>query len=275
MDLRQMLVAYQREGLSRTMASARVCQDIILKAIADGPFSRNVTVKGGVVMRSITNNNRRATRDIDIDFIHYSLSDDSIKAFVHQMNVINGISIDIEGTIEELRHQDYHGKGINLRITDEKGYSIVSKMDIGVHKHFDLAQDEYVFEVCMSDEGVELLKNSVEQSFVEKLRSLLKFGSNSHRYKDVYDLFYLKDLIDTERLNNAMNILVFKDPGMREKNYSDVLNRITKTFEDQEYLNAVSRSWQRWLDDDIQNIVNGILTFLTEVEEKEKSGNLQ
>ncbi len=32
-----------------------------------------MTIKGGVVMRSVTNNNRRATRDIDLDFIHYSI----------------------------------------------------------------------------------------------------------------------------------------------------------------------------------------------------------
>lgn len=94
-----MLIQYQRDGLSRTMASARVCQDIILKAIADGPLSRNVTIKGGVVMRSITNDNRRATRDIDIDFIHYSICDDSIKAFVRKLNVIEGLLIEIDGEI--------------------------------------------------------------------------------------------------------------------------------------------------------------------------------
>lgn len=259
-----MMMKYQRDGLSRQMASARVCQDIILKSIADGPLSRNVTIKGGVVMRSITNNNRRATRDIDIDFIHYSLSDESISAFVQKLNIIEGLSIEIDGGIEELRHQDYHGKGINVKITDEKGYSIVSKMDIGVHKHFDIEQDEYLFDVCMSDEGVSLLKNSVEQSFVEKLRSLLKFGLNSHRYKDVYDLYYLKDLVDTERFDNAMKVLVFDDEGMRENNYSDVISRIKRTFADKNYLSEVSNSWQRWLDDDIEDIAGGIVDFLSE-----------
>lgn len=73
MNLRQMMERYYEEGLTRDLASARVCQDIVLKAIAASPLSRNVTVKGGIVMRSLTNNNRRATRDIDLDFIHYSM----------------------------------------------------------------------------------------------------------------------------------------------------------------------------------------------------------
>ena len=264
MSIREMIVKYQRDGLSRQMASARVCQDIILKSIADGPLMSNVTIKGGVVMRSITNNNRRATRDIDIDFIHYSLSDDSIRLFIQKLNVLEDVNIEIDGEIQELHHQDYQGKGINVRITDEKGYSIVTKMDIGVHKHFDIEQEEFLFDVCMSDEGVSLFKNSVEQSFVEKLRSLLKFGPNSQRYKDIYDLYYLKDLVDIERLNNAMRVLVFNDEGMRENNYSDVVNRVKKTFDDKNYLYNVSASWQRWLDDDIMDIASGIIDFLAD-----------
>ena len=56
--LRDMMKIYQQDGLSAELASARVCQDIVLMAISKGPFNRNVTIKGGVVMRSITNNNR-------------------------------------------------------------------------------------------------------------------------------------------------------------------------------------------------------------------------
>ncbi len=61
MNLREMMDAYSEEGLTRDLAAARVCQDIVLKAIAEGPLNRNVTIKGGVVMRSLTHNNRRAT----------------------------------------------------------------------------------------------------------------------------------------------------------------------------------------------------------------------
>lgn len=264
MNIRAMIMRYQKEGLSRQMASARVCQDIILKSIADGPLSKNVTIKGGVVMRSITKNSRRATRDIDIDFLHYSLNDESIRAFVKSLNVIEGLYIEIEGAIEELKHQDYHGKGINVRVTDEMGYSVISKMDIGVHNHFDIEQEEYLFDVCMSTEGVSLLKNTVEQAFAEKLRSLLKLGANSYRYKDVYDLYYLKDIVDGNKLDNAMKILVFGDSGMRENNYAEVENRIKQIFSNRNYLDEVSNSWQRWIDDDIEDIADGIIRFLAE-----------
>ena len=56
---------YAEEGLTRDLAAARVCQDIVLKAIAKGSLNRKVTIKGGVVMRSLTQNNRRATQTKD------------------------------------------------------------------------------------------------------------------------------------------------------------------------------------------------------------------
>lgn len=70
-DIEQLSLEYRREGYSELFAEARVCQDIVLKAISESVLSRNVTIKGGVVMRSITGNVRRATRDIDFDFIKY------------------------------------------------------------------------------------------------------------------------------------------------------------------------------------------------------------
>ena len=88
MNLQEMIELYHEDGLTREMAVARVCQDIVLRAIAIGPLSKNVTVKGGVVMRSLTNNNRRATRDIDLDFIHYSIEDESVREFVKKLNCV-------------------------------------------------------------------------------------------------------------------------------------------------------------------------------------------
>lgn len=262
MHLRKMMQIYQKEGLSIDLASARVCQDIVLLAISKGPLNNNVTIKGGVVMRSITNNNRRATRDIDLDFIHYSLADESIRLFVDKMNCIKGITISIDGAIEELKHQDYHGKSIRVKIEDAYGTAVSSKIDIGVHKHFEIDQDEYCFDVCMDEAGASLLKNTVEQSFTEKLRSLLIFGPNSRRYKDIYDMYYLKDVVDVLKLRNVIQLLIFDDMGMRENNYTDIIVRIENTFNDKQYLNRVSGSRQRWIDEDVEVITKEILDWI-------------
>jgi len=71
-NLEEMAEVYRKEGYTDITAEARVCQDVILKAIAESGMDHNITVKGGVVMRSITGNIRRATQDMDLDFIRYS-----------------------------------------------------------------------------------------------------------------------------------------------------------------------------------------------------------
>lgn len=65
------------EGYELIDARSKAVQDIILSKISKSKFKNNITIKGGVVMHSISNSIRRATRDLD--FIKYSLEDVSIK----------------------------------------------------------------------------------------------------------------------------------------------------------------------------------------------------
>ena len=190
MNLSDMVNKMQELGYEPDDARARICQDIVLKALSKSTLSRNVTIKGGVVMRSMTNNIRRATQDMDIDFIRYSLSNESIESFIEKLNCLDGIEIKRIGKIEELSQQDYKGKRVHVHIKDSNGNLIESKIDLGVHKHIEIEQEEYCFDIAFDDEGASLLINTREQMFVEKLRSLLKFGIFSTRYKDIYDMYY-------------------------------------------------------------------------------------
>ena len=115
-NLEEMAAAFRNEGYSEINAEARVCQDIVLSAIAKSSLSRNVTIKGGVVMRGITGNIRRATQDMDLDFIRCSLSEPSIRAFIEKLNCLDGITIQIIGPIEELSQQEYRGKRVYVTV---------------------------------------------------------------------------------------------------------------------------------------------------------------
>ena len=145
-----------RQPLVDDNAEAKVCQDVVLKAISESSLSRNVTIKGGVVMRSIS---------------------------------------------------------------DDTGDSIESKIDLGVHKHLDVEQEEYCFDIACYDGSATLLINSKEQMFTEKLRSLLKFGPNSTRYKDIFDMFYLTSKLDSQKLLQCLDEFIISDPGMKENGF--------------------------------------------------------
>ena len=77
---------YVKLGYSDVDASSNVCQDLILACISKSKYANNITIKGGVVIHNLSKSVRRATRDLDLDFIKYSLEDKSIKDFVKELN---------------------------------------------------------------------------------------------------------------------------------------------------------------------------------------------
>ena len=117
-EIQDLIENEKTKGYSDDNAGAKVCQDLILKAISVSPLKRKVTIKGGVIMRDKTQNIRRATQDLDIDFIKYSLSSDSIDEFINKLISIERIKFKRIGAIEELNQQDYHGKRVFIQIED-------------------------------------------------------------------------------------------------------------------------------------------------------------
>ena len=247
-NLEKMTALYVDEGYPELLAEARVCQDIVLKAISESTMNRNVTIKGGVVMRSITGNVRRATRDIDFDFIRYSIDEAAIREFIEKLNVLEGITLQISGEIEELSQQEYRGKRIWVVIKDDTGHSLKTKMDLGVHKNIQIEQDEFCFDVCHDAEGVSLLMNSKEQIFAEKLRALVKFGTFSGRVKDVFDLCYLAEYVDKDRLLQCIQTYILEDPEMFENSMDDIRRRVSKVFANKDFARSVENSGKdNWL----------------------------
>ena len=144
MNITNMIRKYRDEGYVVADAESKTAQDIILSKISKSKFKEHITIKGGVVMHSISKDKRRATRDLDLDFIKYSLDDDSIKDFIKLLdNVDDGIYISVDGEIKPLHHQDYDGKRVFIKIKDEYNNEINTKIDIGVHKLFEIMQDDY------------------------------------------------------------------------------------------------------------------------------------
>jgi predicted nucleotidyltransferase component of viral defense system len=266
MNLRDEVEKIKSEGYSEANAESKLCQDIVLKAIFESGMGKNTTIKGGVVMRSISKDARRATQDMDIDFIRYSLGDDSIRQFIKKLDCLEGIHIRQTGEITELKQQDYHGKRVYVVIFDDTGDFIESKIDLGVHKNLNIEQEEYCFDIACYDGSATLLINSKEQMFTEKLRSLLKFGPNSTRYKDVFDMFYLTDKVDSKKLLQCLNTFVISDPGMKENDMNAVVSRITRTFSSKRYIDRLIDSKKNWIGEEIPSVTARLIEFLKSLE---------
>ena len=271
MNIKDAILFYQNKGYEYADAESKVSQDIVLSKIWNSKYKNNITIKGGVVMYNISNNIRRATRDLDIDFIKYSLDDESIRNFIYSLNNDkDNIKIEIVGNIASLHHQDYDGKRVHIKISDNYGNSIKTKLDIGVHKLFELEQEEYYFDLSLINKEVNLLINSKEQIFVEKLKSLLKLGFISTRYKDIFDFYYLinNSKLNKDKLLKNIDILIFNDDKMRENNIDDILNRLNNTLKSKRYINHLNDPVVNWLDIPIEDAINSLLKYIEELSEE-------
>ena len=180
----------------------------------------------------------------------------------------DGIQINIVGSITKLHHQDYDGKRVNINLIDNYKNVINSKLDIGVHKEFNIQQDEYCFDMNIINEHANLLINSCEQIFAEKLKSLLKFGIRSTRYKDIFDFYYLinYERLDKNKLMRYIDILIFKDEMCYENSIDDIINRIKIILNNRRYKNMLNIADNNWLEMPIDKVIKSILKYLEEFE---------
>ena len=159
----EQLTALTDAGYRMAEAQAKIAHDAILFAMHKSGFKNSCTVKGGVVMCELTKKVRRTTMDIDVDFMHYSISDMSIRKVVARWARLTGFNMSIFGTILELRQDDYRGKRIYLDISDGSTRKPVrTKVDIGVHTHAELQQVERKFDALSDERRATLFANSCE-----------------------------------------------------------------------------------------------------------------
>lgn len=252
----------KEEGYNEANAEARICQDIILCGIANSTFNRNVTIKGGVVMRNLSKDARRATQDIDLDFLKYSISDDAIKLFISRIQPGDGIALELMELIIELRHKDYRGKRVFIKIIDAEGNELESKIDIGVHKDLDILQEEYCFDICFQQDSAGLLMNSCEQIFTEKLKSFLRFGTRSTRYKDIFDIFYLSSRVNSKKLNQCIQRFIYEDNTLSVNTPEDIISRMTAVLINERFLQSVKKSKKNWTDVPTEEVFKKCLEFI-------------
>ena len=268
-SLQECVNEYIKDGYTRNYAVSKVCQDIIINRIYNSKYSDKITIKGGVVMFHLTQNIRRATIDIDMDLINMSIATDNIvKIFMElgKLDSIDGFKLEIDkDKIEELSHQDYHGKRLTVTISDNYNKSYHIKLDIGVHKHIDILQDTLLLDTKIIDDNISFLVNPKEQIFVEKLVPLLKFGPLSTRYRDIFDIYWLitEGELDKNLISNYMKILIF-DTDIEINNKQDVSNIIDLVLSDNMFIQNLSNN-NNWTGQSILNILETIKKYVVEL----------
>lgn len=110
--IKNLLSKYEQEGFGPKDAKNLAAQEIFLKAVASSKMAEIITLKGGVVIFNLSRNKRRVTKDIDFDFIRYSIDNESIAAFIRKLNCRSLYSFVATGPFVELHHRITVAKGL-------------------------------------------------------------------------------------------------------------------------------------------------------------------
>ena len=263
MNLSEIVYRYMLQGFARPIAQNLAAEDVILTKIARSDMAEHVTLKGGIVMYNLTKNLRRATRDIDFDFIRYSIDEASVRLFFEKLNQHNdGFRVQIEAPIQKLHQQDYEGVRVNARISDDSRTSLKLKLDIGVHKHLKIRQNKLLFKM-ESGETMSLRVNSPEQVFAEKCISLGRLGPASTRYKDVYDLYYLISAgLDDGEVQSILQTFI-NDSSRPPRDLARLKSTISKALSDENFASEAQNAKNQWLDVPFEEAAKTINEFLS------------
>ena len=132
----------------------------------------------------------------------------------------------------------------------------------------DIKQDELCFDLGLNTLNVTLLANSKEEICVEKIKSLLKFGITSTRYKDVFDIYYLINTnnFDKIRFINYLDKFVFKDSLIGENNLSEIKNSLSNILSNSRFKSMLNMAKNNWTELPVENVITIIIEFLTSLE---------
>lgn len=132
----------------------------------------------------------------------------------------------------------------------------------------DIKQDELCFDLGLNTLNVTLLANSKEQICVEKIKSLLKFGITSTRYKDVFDIYYLINTnnFDKIRFINYLDKFVFKDSLIGENNLLEIKNSLSNILSNSRFKLMLNMAKNNWTELPVENVITIIIEFLTSLE---------
>jgi len=137
-----------------------------------------------------------------------------------------------------------------------------------VHKYFEIEQDEYIFDFDILEGSVSLLINSPEQIVCEKLKSLLKFGIRSTRYKDIFDFYYLinNNILNKDRLLKYINLLIFKDEHINQNTIRDITLRLRTILNNRRFIARLDNVRSNWINMPVNDVIDNVISYFNSLE---------
>ena len=102
----------------------------------------------------------------------------------------------------------------------------------------------------------------------EKLKSLLKFGIRSTRYKDVFDFYYLinNNILNKDRLVKYIDLLILKDESIAQKTMSDITLRLKTILNSKRFIAKLDNARSNWIDIPVNVVIDNVIDYFKSIE---------
>lgn len=95
-----------------------------------------------------------------------------------------------------------------------------------------------------------------------KIAHDIVLGPVSTRFKDVYDMYYLRTRVRRAILRKLLQTYIFEDAKLRETDTSAIISRLNRIFKDKGFLKGLREPAFAWLDVPAEEATKAIVDFL-------------
>lgn len=221
------------------------CQEEFIRRLSKSKYNKNLILKGGFLLYTISDFSTRPTIDADYLLRDYSNDLESIVKLLE--DIIKSpdrnefIKIEIKNLYPINERKEYHGVRANL--IGRIGRTITPfSIDFGVGDIIVPSSVERTLPVILPEfENPIVLTYSLESTISEKLDAIIILMESNSRMKDFFDIYYLASNFDFEgkKIQNA----IYETLNNRLTPYkSDSINIIKRLGDDK----LINRRWENF-----------------------------
>ncbi len=264
--LARLLNQAKTEGMTYELCLQLFFQEEFLRRLSQSSYRKNMILKGGMFIYSLTEFDSRPTRDMDF-MIRWISNDvqnfqDVVQQICEEKTENDYIRMETVGAKRITAEKKYPGVEVKIR-----GYigNTMAQFSIDVGLDDVIVPEPTVRKIKTRLDGFvepEILTYSVESTVAEKFDVILDRMEGTSRVKDFYDIYYLSTMFDFdgEVLSKALQSTT---QHRNRRLGEDALSRLAK-FPESDFFKQLWKNYQPAIDSglDFSAVIKRILAFI-------------
>lgn len=254
-------------GRSYQLCLQLFCQEEFLRRLEKSKYAKNLVLKGGLFLYSLTNFDSRVTVDVDFLLRQIPNTPERLKSILEDIIAVptgnDFVTFEIKDVAPIAVAKKYAGIGASI-VARIKNTRTPFSIDFGVGDVIVPKQEKRQIPTQLPDfESPTVNTYSVETTVAEKLDAILSLMEFSSRMKDYYDIYYIANKFDFD--GEVLTEALRKTFSNREHRFTLEQFKQVMSFADDV---AMQKKWKAFVrkinikTDDYSTVLRTIQNFL-------------